>query len=86
MKQFEEEYKTMYLGMYQDIVQQIKNGIMSKGTVEGYLRHLPRRDGSEKWPDEIYEISDKCLHSLYKYSLSTGFIPSNYTYKEFLLL
>lgn len=64
----------------------IKNKMLSKDSVRGYIRHLPIKGCPEfdAWGEEILDISDKCLHELYEYSKAIEYIDKDFLYEKFV--
>lgn len=66
--------------------EEIKNKTLDKGGVRCYIRHLPIKGdlNYDEWGEEVLNISDKCLHELWKYSKEMGYIDEDASYETFI--
>lgn len=82
-KEFTKGFISYYENIYNSIVESCGKGTMAYSSVRGMFRHLPLRYDSNKLPEDIYKITDKCIKELYEYCIKKEFIDSNITYEEF---
>lgn len=82
-KRFIKGFISYYENIYNIIVDNCEKETMTYYSIKGMFRHLPLRYGSNKLPEDIYQITDKCIKRLYEYCIKKEIIASNITYEEF---
>lgn len=75
-----QQIKELYTSVHQDI----KERTLSRRVVHACIVHLPIRNVSKGWNEEIYQLSDKFLQELYQYSKEMKYIDDSITFEEFL--
>lgn len=70
--------------LYKTVRQDIIGRTLSKRVVHSVIIHLPIRNISKGWSQEIYELSDKFLQELYQYSKEMKYVDENITFEEFI--
>lgn len=73
--------KELYQTYFQQIKFDVKNKKLSKESVWGYLRHLPRNLNEL---GESAAIIYKCLCQLFLYSKRKTFIPEDMSFSKFI--
>lgn len=81
-------YNEGMIQIYNDYNNQIQEGIekdeLSVHSVWGYLRHIPREKVNIGYSKEVYSIANKCINTLFLYSLRRAYIPAEMTIEDFM--
>lgn len=83
-EEFIKGFISYYESIYSNIVESCKKETIGYYSARGIFRHLPLRyDRSNTYPEEINQIVDKCLRTLYDYCIKKSIIASDTTYEDF---
>lgn len=81
---FKKEYIKMINNTCKMAYKKMASHTLSYSSVRGYVVHLPIKGKDGYYPIKAFELSNKCLHSLWKYSINMGFIEESCSFKNFL--
>lgn len=69
---------------YSALVNEIKSGDLSITSALCYFKHIPIREKHEGWPDEVYDLADKCHRLLYEYCKRSKYIKPDSPYDDYI--